>query len=146
MFHPSTGSPSCACVCILWTGERKRTADPVSQILTWMLESRVARWHIFQPEIQIWVNFGGSAIGNVYIFYGHLVYFTALCFYGHLVYFKAIWYILWLFAIFFPLWYVVPTKIWQPCSLSSDQCFDHNFQDPILRLLNLQLGTTPALK
>jgi hypothetical protein len=42
-------------------------------------------------------------------------------FYGHVVYFTAIWYILWTFGIicgkfgiFFPFWYVVPGKIWQP--------------------------------
>jgi hypothetical protein len=33
-----------------------------------------------------------------YIFYGHLIYITAIgIFYGHLVYFMAIWYILWHF-------------------------------------------------
>jgi hypothetical protein len=37
-------------------------------------------------------------------------------FYDHLVYFVAIWYNLWTFGIFFPFWYVVPRKIWQPCS------------------------------
>jgi hypothetical protein len=25
---------------------------------------RVARWFVFKPKIQIWVNFGGSAIGR----------------------------------------------------------------------------------
>jgi hypothetical protein len=35
---------------------------------------------------------------NVGIFYGHLVYFTAI-----LVYFVAIWYNSWLFGIFFPI-------------------------------------------
>jgi hypothetical protein len=35
---------------------------------------------------------------DVGIYYGHLIY----CF----VYFVAIWYILWLFDIFFPFWYV----------------------------------------
>jgi hypothetical protein len=42
-------------------------------------------------------------------------------FYGHSVYFTTIWYILWPFGIFcgyfgtfFPFWYVVPRKIWQP--------------------------------
>jgi hypothetical protein len=61
------------------------------------------------------------------IFYGHLVYFMSILlyfmaiwlFYCHLVYFMAIWYILWPFGIifgdFFPFWYVVPRKIWQPC-------------------------------
>jgi hypothetical protein len=28
--------------------------------------------------------------------------------------FVAIWYILWLFGMLFPFWYVVPRKIWQP--------------------------------
>jgi hypothetical protein len=48
---------------------------------------------------------------DVGIFYGRLVYI----FYFHLVYFEAIWYILWLFGIFFPFWYVLTRKIWQPC-------------------------------
>jgi hypothetical protein len=34
--------------------------------------------------------------------------------YGYLIYFAAIWYICWLFGIFFPIWYVVTSKIWQP--------------------------------
>jgi hypothetical protein len=34
---------------------------------------------------------------------------------GHLVYFMAIWYI-----PIFPFWYVVPRKIWSPCS---ELCF-----------------------
>jgi ABC-type spermidine/putrescine transport system permease subunit II len=46
---------------------------------------------------------------DVGMFYGHLVYFTAIwyilgplgTFYGYLVY-------------FFPFWYVVVRKIWQP--------------------------------
>jgi hypothetical protein len=33
-----------------------------------------------------------------------------------LVYFVALWDILWLFGVFFLFWYVVPRKIWQPCS------------------------------
>jgi hypothetical protein len=28
----------------------------------------------------------------------------------------AIWYILWMFGTFFPFWYVVARKIWQPWS------------------------------
>jgi hypothetical protein len=31
-------------------------------------------------------------------------------------YIAVIWYISWLFHIFFPFWYVVPRKIWQPWS------------------------------
>jgi hypothetical protein len=44
-------------------------------------------------------------------------------FYGLLVYFTAIWSILWPFCIFvpylvnfFPFWYAIPRKIWQPWS------------------------------
>jgi hypothetical protein len=51
---------------------------------------------------------------DIDIFYGHLVYFTAnwnnLCTFGmfcsNLVYFS-------------PFWYVVPIKIWQPCSTNA---------------------------
>jgi hypothetical protein len=39
-------------------------------------------------------------------------------FYCHSVYCRVIWYILWpflyIFCIFFPIWYVVRIKIWQP--------------------------------
>jgi hypothetical protein len=41
--------------------------------------------------------------------------------YGHLEHFTAIWYILWPFGnvvviwlYFFPFWYIVSRKIWQP--------------------------------
>jgi hypothetical protein len=51
---------------------------------------RVARWGIFNPKIQTWVNFGGSCIGRCWyilcpfvIFYGHI---------AHLVYFLVSWY------------------------------------------------------
>jgi hypothetical protein len=44
-------------------------------------------------------------------------------FWGHSVYFTAIQYVLWTYGVFcgnlvyFSLfWYVVPRKIWQPCS------------------------------
>jgi hypothetical protein len=45
-------------------------------------------------------------------------------FYSYLVYFTTIWSILWPFGIhmlllfdtFFPFWYAVPRKIWQPWS------------------------------
>jgi hypothetical protein len=57
-------------------------------------------------------------------FHDHLVYFTAnRIFYGY------IWYILWsfgifcgLFGIFFPFWYVIERKIWQPCNDHSWHC------------------------
>jgi hypothetical protein len=66
---------------------------------------RVARWFVFKPKIQIWVNFGWSCndIQDVGIFYGHLVNFTVF------------WYILWTFGIvrghmvyFSPFEYFVP--------------------------------------
>jgi hypothetical protein len=61
-------------------------------------ETRFARWHIFKSKIPIWVNLGGSCIRR--------------CWYTYLM---AIWYILWLFGLFFPFWYIVLRKIWQPC-------------------------------
>jgi hypothetical protein len=66
---------------------------------------RVARWYIFSNQKS---KFGyileGLAMEDVGIF---------LCPFGA---FTTIWYILWLFGIFFPFWYVVARKIWQPCS------------------------------
>jgi hypothetical protein len=64
------------------------------------------------------------AMGDVATLFGHLVYFTGIgyilwpfgLFYSYWVYLVAIWYISWLFGIFFPFWYIVPRKIWQPCS------------------------------
>jgi hypothetical protein len=41
------------------------------------IHTRVARWFVFKPKIQIWVNFGGSCNG---IFYGHSVHFTVFCY------------------------------------------------------------------
>jgi hypothetical protein len=48
---------------------------------------RVARWHVFKPKIQIWVNFGGLGMKKVGIFYGHLEYITAIWY----IYYIAIW-------------------------------------------------------
>jgi hypothetical protein len=52
----------------------------------------------------------GLAMEDVGIFRGHLIHFTVFC------------YISWPFGIvggnlvyFFPFWYFVPRKIWQPC-------------------------------
>jgi hypothetical protein len=67
------------------------------------LITSVARWIVFKPKIQIWVNFEGLAMEDDGIFYGLLVRFTVLfILYANLVYFS-------------PLWYFVPRKIWQPC-------------------------------
>jgi hypothetical protein len=53
----------------------------------------------------------GPAMEDYGLFYGHLVLFTVFC------------YLLWTFGIvrgnlvyFFPFWYFVPRKIWQPWS------------------------------
>jgi hypothetical protein len=52
--------------------------------------SRVARWFVFKPKIQIWVNFGGSCNGR----WWHIL--LTLCpLYGLLLYFMDIWYSLW---------------------------------------------------
>jgi hypothetical protein len=64
----------------------------------------------FQPKSQ----FGyilGLGMDNVGIFYGELEHFTAICYIllpfgiycGHFLY-------------FLPFWFIVPRKIWQPCS------------------------------
>jgi hypothetical protein len=74
-------------------------------------------------QIPLWVKFGRSCNGRCWYFYGCVVYFTAKwyllwsfgIFCGHLVYFVVVSYILWSFGIFFPFWYVVQSKIWQPC-------------------------------
>jgi hypothetical protein len=43
-----------------------------------IVSTRVARWHVFKPKIQIWVNFGGPWFKKVVLFYDHLEYFTAI--------------------------------------------------------------------
>jgi hypothetical protein len=57
-------------------------------------ECRVARWYVFKPKIQIWLNFGGSCkiILTFGIFPGKLVYFYI-----------------------FPILVSCRRKIWQPC-------------------------------
>jgi hypothetical protein len=56
-----------------------------------VLASRVARWYIFKPKIQIWVNFERPAM--VY-YYSHLVKVRPFgTFYDHLVYVHPFWYI-----------------------------------------------------
>jgi hypothetical protein len=59
----------------------------------------IARWNVFKPKFQIWVNFLGLAMENVGLFYNHLASLTAIWY----IYFRAIWHILWSFAIFFPV-------------------------------------------
>jgi hypothetical protein len=40
--------------------------------------NRVARWHIFNPKIPIWVVFGLFILGPFDIFCGHLGYFIVI--------------------------------------------------------------------
>jgi hypothetical protein len=51
-----------------------------------------------------------------------LVFLGPLCpFNGQMVYCMAIWYILWSFGIFYPFWYDVPRKIWNPAPCDQDK-------------------------
>jgi hypothetical protein len=72
--------------------------------------SRVARWFVFKPKIQIWEKFGEPCNVRCWYILWTLGLLTVFC------------YILWTFVIvrgylvyFFPFWYFVPRKIWQPC-------------------------------
>jgi hypothetical protein len=49
----------------------------------------------------------------------HLINFADIMY----TYFIGIWYNFWLFDVFFPFWYVVQRKIWQPCLSDSVQIF-----------------------
>jgi hypothetical protein len=59
------------------------------------LRSRAARWHIFKPKIQIWVNSGRFCNGKCLFILLPLGHFSR-----RFVYLMAIWYILWSFGIF----------------------------------------------
>jgi hypothetical protein len=82
-------------------------SDPAKKVFhTKPVLIRVARWHIFEPKIPIWVKFGG---------------YWMECNLWQFGLFTTIWYILWPFGTFYgfkvyfsPFWYVVPIKIWQP--------------------------------
>jgi hypothetical protein len=71
-------------ICYLRATRMRRGSSPVK------LEARVARWCIFRPKIQIWVNFGGASNRKCGIDYAPLVYFT------------VIWYIFPGFGILYP--------------------------------------------
>jgi hypothetical protein len=69
---------------------------PSSCSLLLVRVSRIARWFIFKPKIQIWVNFRGPCNRRPWfilcpfgIFYGPLIYFIWQIFwsFGNLVYF-----------------------------------------------------------
>jgi hypothetical protein len=61
--------------------------------MTWI---RVARWYIFKPKIQIWVNFRGPMIGKCFY-----ILWPFGIFYRHLEYFMTIWYTKYAFVTFF---------------------------------------------
>jgi hypothetical protein len=69
--------------------------SPFLKTSAWLtLWPRVARWYIFKPKISIWVKIGGplnakccNVLLSFEIYYGHLVYFMAICNLG------VIWYI-----------------------------------------------------
>jgi hypothetical protein len=70
--------------------------------------NRVARWYVFEPKIQFWVNFGGSVIEDLVHYVDIWSILQSLgIFYGHLVYFVVIWYI-------FPILVFCTKKIWEP--------------------------------
>jgi hypothetical protein len=63
-------------------------------------QSRVARWFVFKPKIQIWANFGGSCNGRWwYILWtlGPFYLQSFVIFYGYLVVIRDY------FGIFFPV-------------------------------------------
>jgi hypothetical protein len=49
-------------------------------------ETRVARWYVFKPKIQLWVNSGGPRNEK-----GWYIIWPFGIYYGHLVYVMAIW-------------------------------------------------------
>jgi hypothetical protein len=52
--------------------------------------TRVARWFVFKPKIQIWVSFGGSCNGRYWY-----ILWTLGPFYSLLLYLMDIWYSSW---------------------------------------------------
>jgi hypothetical protein len=83
--------------------------DKCGRILRIVLQTRVARWYIFKPEIPIWVNFGGSCNGRCW---------CTLCLFGLCILRPFSVGRIWTFGkfcgplvhIFFPFCYVVPQK------------------------------------
>jgi hypothetical protein len=61
-----------------------------------------------KQSYQFWQIFEGLVMENVGEFYGCLVYFTAFC---------SISSPFGIFLVIWGIWYPVPRKIWQPCSL-----------------------------
>jgi hypothetical protein len=66
-------------------------------------------------------------------------------FYGPLVNFNLFCYILWTFGIvcgnlvyFFPFWYFVPRKIWQPCSAAVERVENENDKQQKLSFVSIE--------
>jgi hypothetical protein len=74
--------------------------------IDFVITASVARWYVFKPNVQIWVNFGRTCNGRSWYFLRPFCLVS-----GQMVYFMAI---LWSFGIFLQFRYVVPRKIWQP--------------------------------
>jgi hypothetical protein len=72
---------------------------------------RVARFYIFKPKNSNLGKFWRVLQWKMLVYL--MVIWSILRSFG-----MAIWYILWLLGIFFPFWYVVQRKIWQPCTPS----------------------------
>jgi hypothetical protein len=70
---------------------------------------RVARWFVFKPKIQIWVNFGGSWNGRCWY-----VLWTLRPFYSLLLYFMDILYSLFNLLYIYRFGILYQEKIWQP--------------------------------
>jgi hypothetical protein len=71
-------------------------------------------WRVLQGKMLVYRYIGIMAIWYMLLPFG--------IFYCHLVYFVATWGILWLFGIFFPFWYVLQSKIWQPWTREPTFC------------------------
>jgi hypothetical protein len=77
-------------------------------------------------------NFGGSCNGICWYILWPFVQLS-----GHLAYFMAMWHMFPRFGTFYPFWYVVPRKNWQPCIELLDRAVSH--PDQIVFVMDLQL-------
>jgi hypothetical protein len=62
-----------------------------------VVAARYARWFVFKPKIQIWVNFGGSCTGKCW----YILWTLRPFMYG-------LFYILWTFGKVMVIWYIFP--------------------------------------
>jgi hypothetical protein len=62
-----------------------RHTDKLGRKPIWQLWSRVARWYVFKPKIQIWVIILGPRHEK-----GWYILLWFVVYYSHFVYFKAI--------------------------------------------------------